>query len=236
MLLFFYLLTLAATAPTLNTLFKISSRTHPPSLVSSLLLSKYREVGTQSGQSLSKAQALAYSDVCAEKTCFRYVLESARVVELTHPASECRLNRDDYYQTVVTPLSQIDASLNGGKTEVEEELSEKLKLYLSTVRSEIVFSDFTDLDYDLQCYGDHYELTQVVLEQTSVIASLKLHVNVPSECSFSHFDSRLGDDYTSLVDIELPVNGSFVCSKGRSPHCSMRNAVTTLPKYRSPPF
>lgn len=232
MLLIFSLLVLSTAAPTLKTLFKISSRTHPSSLVSSLLLSKYRQIG--SGTNLSKALALAASGTCSENTCFRYVLESARLAQLTVPASECRLNRDDSYQTVILPSSHIQDHFDEDDI-VNLELKNKLRLYLLEVLG-LVFSDFADLDYGLQCYGDHYELTQVVLQQTIVVANLKLHVSVPTECSFSQFASHIGNEYTSLVEIELPVNGTFVCTSGRSAHCNMRNAIDTFPKLRSRPF
>lgn len=233
MLIIFFLLVLATAAPTLKTLFKISSRTHPSSLVSSLLLSKYRQIG--SGTNLSKALALAASGTCSENTCFRYVLESARLAQLSVPASECRLNRDDSYQTVILPSSHIQDSFHDDN-EIDLELKGKLKSYLLEVLPGLVFSDFADLDYGLQCYGDHYELTQVVLQQTVVVANLKLHVSVPTECSFSQFASHVGNEYTSLVEIELPVNGTFVCTSGRSAHCNMRNAIDTFPKLRSRPF
>lgn len=232
MLLVFFLLVLSTAAPTLKTLFKISSRTHPSSLVSSLLLSKYRQIG--SGTNLSKALALAASGTCSENTSFRYTLESARLAQLTVPASECRLNRDDSYQTVILPSSQIQ-DIYIDDDIVNLELKNRLRLYLLEV-SGLVFSDFADLDYGLQCYGDHYELTQVVLQQTIVVANLKLHVSAPTECSFSQFASHIGNEYTSLVEIELPVNGTFVCTSGRSAHCNMRNAIDTFPKLRSRPF
>lgn len=233
MLFFKFLLSFAAAAPAFRTLFKISSRTHSPSLISSLLLTKYKEAG--SGTNLSKAQALALTESCSNNAVFRYVLESAQIAQTSVPASECRLNRDDYYQTVILPLSHFQASLYDDN-EVDEELRQRLRNFLLEVLPGLTFSNFTELNYGLECYGDHYELTQVVLKQTVVKAALKLHVSVPPECSFSQFASHLENDYTTLVEIELPVNGSFVCTTGRSEHCSMKNAIATLSKLRSPPF
>lgn len=233
MLFFKFLLSFAAAAPAFRTLFKISSRTHSPSLISSLLLTKYKEIG--SGTNLSKAQALALTETCSNNAVFRYVLESAQVAQTSVPASECRLNRDDYYQTVILPLSYFQASLYDDN-EVDEELRQRLRSFLLEVLPGLTFSNFTDLNYELECHGDHYELTQVVLKQTVIKAALKLHVSVTPECSFSQFASHLENDYTTLVEIELPVNGSFVCTTGRTEHCSMKNAIATLLKLRSPPF
>lgn len=241
MILFIFLFALVAAAPVappnVNTLFKISARTHPSWTVSSLLLEKYKEIGALSStpdQYLPKAQALAANDACIEKSCFRYKLESALLAESTHPASECRLNRDEYYVTIVSPLTNFHNSLHKPANEIESGLHDNLKLYMAKVLPEIEFSDFLNLDYDFQCRGGHYELTQVVLQQTVVKASIKLQVSVPPECSFSNFDPRLGDEYTAMMETEVPVNASFVCVKGRSRDCSMRNAVSSLPKLTYP--
>ncbi|KAK8440009.1 hypothetical protein ACI3LY_003488 [Candidozyma auris] len=238
MLIWFNFVSFLAAAPTGRAMLKLTSKNYPPSSVSSLLLETYRDVykGNLNDVEnfISRAQSMAEKSVCVEQTSFRYFLESAHLSFTSHAASECRLNRNDYYQTVTTPFPYFHSSLYDSGDQIVADLRDKIKESLTEIQSDVKFSDFSNLNYDLQCYGDHYELVQVTYEQTIVVARVMLHVRVPSECSFSSFDPRYDELFTTQMEIEVPVNGLFVCTKGRTKHCSNSKAVVSAPKFRSP--
>lgn len=221
---------------------KVTIKTHPVEIVSSLLYDAYAAVYSLNPQANPsyitnyESMALQYSgsQSCVENAAIRYYLVNASLVHKEYPASECILNTNNQYQAVVTPTSNFHLSVHGMKGRLSDELDYKTRLYLEQISTcQYDFNNFTGLNYNLECASDYYELMQVNYREAVVEARLQIAVTVSDECPFSDLNSSFGTEYDkAIISVEIPVNGSFYCHVGRSATCRMSMAHTRNARYR----
>lgn len=227
-----------ANGPTL----KVSTRTHSLPLVTNILsgildhiiANSSKDTHSNSKDNHSKTRKAFLSDHdCINKSALRYTLQSASLFVESVPASECRLNNNENYQTTISPAKDFDPmeSLNI-TNQLYPQLAEAVKQKLNLAQVPILFTNTTDVPPDFLCTGDFYQLTQVVFRQTLLHATLQLVVLVPPHCMFTPLDSRLRDTYSTVETIDIPVNGTFECVKGRLSTCSMAKSTTKSPLFK----
>lgn len=216
-------------------MLKISTHTHPRRLVEGLLSETLDEIQAKSRlppeEYARHKRAFLSKDDCISKSSIKYSFMSAALFHSNYPASECRLNVDEHYITVISPAKDFFETLPHNDSELYDELFGGIKHELQEAQVPVEFEDM-EMPSRFQCAGSYYQLTQVIYRQTLVHGTLTKVVLVAPSCKLTLFDSSLKDTYTTAVTVDIPVNGTFLCSQGRLPTCSMSKATTKSPQLR----
>lgn len=239
----FWLLLTAAASPVMP-VNKVTTRTHDRSVVSALLYDIYSMVYNLNPRPNPnylvnfESLALQYSgsDQCIHETAVRYYLSKLELKTKEFPASECRVNMNEQFQLAVCPQPNFHLLLRGKPLLLEAELNWKLQLYVEQLDNEVVkglrFRDCENLNYDLSCAANYYELVQVMYEELVLDATLEVKALVPEKCSFELVNSKYATEFTYTKSVLIPVNGTFVCKHGRTPTCRMSTAVSKNARYK----
>lgn len=221
---------------------KISTKTHAPDVVSSLLYQYYSEVYALS-DNVNKhyianfnSIALQYTSdpFCVEQSSIRYFIKSFALDHNDYPASQCSLNLSNRFASVVTPDENFHLHVHGSQDEIPGELQQKAQSYIEDLPDiDFLFYDFSDINYDLQCLLGSHELMQVVYREKVLDVVLQVLVTVPEQCTFRTLNPEFHTQFEkSSVDVQIPVSGEFICQSGKTAYCKKSFAETGNPSYR----
>lgn len=220
---------------------KVTVRSHSPELVASMLYKTYADVfalaETPKTLSVLNSQSiflqLSSKPECVEQSLFRYFLDTVKLILKDYPASECRMNTNERHLSVLKPAYNFHATVHGSLGVVHDELVYKSQTYIELLPiPHTGFYNYSGLDYNMECLARHHELMQIMYHETLVEVALKMVVQVPEKCSFGLVNRAFGNEYTSAVKVEIPVNATLECHSGSSPTCRVSTALTRNTRYK----
>lgn len=223
-------------------ILKVSTRTHDTDLVTSMLYDAYSEAYRMTEDSNENyitsfsSLALQYSadKYCVENSAFRYYIKSFTVEHMEYPSSQCALNLNTKFSSIILPEPEFHKFVHGTPDLLSFELETRAQRYILELDSfDFKFNQFDDLDYDLECSSAYYELMQVMYKEKVLTVNLEVHTSVPSSCTFA----KLNPEFDTLFDkasytLHLPMTGEFFCKSGSSVSCKMSMANTRNARYK----
>lgn len=172
---------------------------------------------------------------CIEHTVIKYYIKTLEFTNKEYEASECRINMNPQYQVVITPTIDLEF-LHNEPDPVIPHLQSKIIEKVSTLNiprlSNIQFYDFGYLNYDLQCNIDYQDISQIKFDELNLKVTLQQIMTIPEQCGFDRIDKDFDGEFMQMVDLEVPINGTFYCKNGRSSTCKKAFAERSNPKYK----
>lgn len=173
---------------------------------------------------------------CIMGTEIKYYIKSFEMVEKQFEASECRINVNPEYEVIITPSTDFEVVLHETNDVIskhlENKIIEKFNRLQIPVFSSIRFYEFDDLNYDLQCLLDYQDIGQIKLVENSLRMTLQEVFEISDSCGFQKFDKEFTGEFKQIVEVDIPVNGTFTCLKGTSKTCKKSLAEYSNPKYK----
>ena len=232
------LATYALCGPTYRTTLKnyevlrVTAKSHHASVVYEELNSAHDAMFPLSHYTVSRQ--------CVQDSVVTYHTKSLELVEREFAASECRLNVNENYVSVLRPTSGVHQEIqddyvrlrNPLYTEIEHTIMAKVEDHPRNL--DIDFYSFEALNYDLECPVAYFEIAQVKLSQLALEVCLEKSVKIAPSCGFKSLDPTFDGSLTAEERLYIPVNGTFHCVNGRSPTCRRSLAQASNAHYRLP--
>lgn len=173
---------------------------------------------------------------CLRETEIKYYIKNFDILERQFEASECRINLNNDYQAIISPTinyeSFLPETIDPVSKHLENKFIEKLDHFQIPFLNKIDFYSFYDLNYDLQCLIDYQEIGQVKFNQKFLRVSMEEIYEIPDSCGFQNIDKEFTGKFNELVQIDIPINGTFYCKNGRSSTCKKAAAEYNNPRYK----
>ncbi|WPK27487.1 hypothetical protein PUMCH_004876 [Australozyma saopauloensis] len=223
-------------------ILRLTANSHDKSIVSSILFEAYSEAYLLNAHAKANyitnfhSLALQYTadDYCVDKTSIRYYVKSFAVDTKSYPASQCALNLNSRFSSILLPEEDFHENVHGTTDLLTYELEMRAELYILELPSfSFEFNDFDDLNYDLECFSEYYELMQVMYQEKVLTVNLQLQVTVPDQCTFKKLNPEFDTNFDQLFQtVQLPMSGEFFCKSGTSVSCKMSMANTRNVRYK----
>ena len=206
-----------------SNILKVSAHSHSPTLIEDLLREVYHELFPLANYVPTRS--------CVTGTSITYQYKSSEYIYIDHPASECRLNIDSQFLAVIKPKDSVHYQINKDNVldlvlqEVQDAMVYRIR---NSADYDINFFNFDNLNYNLECAIDYYEIGQVMFREQCLKVTLEKNVQIGPECGFGSFSNNDDDEscLKSYEYINIPINGTFYCAAGRSASCKRSTAVT----------
>lgn len=245
---------LAFTNPTLlndKLILKVDSASHDRAVISDYLqeayIKKYAKhqaehlqlandfISFLSIQEVNSEQRELNERNCIGNTRITYYLKSLHLIEKEYEASECRINLSNRYKSIVSPTEGIHETIHSKSNDkISQQLEYNLveKLQSLPQLKKIDLYNFRELDYQLECLLEYQQLGQIKLKEKLIDATLEKIIEIPKDCGFNRFDDGFDGQFSELVNIFIPSNGTFVCKLGRSATCKSDIAHSSNTRYK----
>ncbi|RLV93365.1 hypothetical protein JA1_002502 [Spathaspora sp. JA1] len=218
-------------------ILKISTKTHNKQIVIQMLQEVADQI-TKSPVNLARFQLWYGEDdrPCIEGSSIKYFIRKIELTDKNLEASECRINLNTNFQVVLQPTPHIHLLFLSNKDAIDTQLHINLldEFSLYSQFKEYKFNDFQNLNYDLQCIIDYQELMQVQFKETIIEVTLERRVDVSESCGFTQRNHQFPGYFTDDVKVQLPVNGTFYCHRGKSSSCNRAIAEYKNSRYKLP--
>ncbi|QBM87967.1 hypothetical protein METSCH_B11810 [Metschnikowia aff. pulcherrima] len=221
---------------------KVSTKTHDPKMVSTMLYEFYSEAynlrdnANQNYIANFGSIALQYTSdpLCVNKSHIRYFIKSFSLVHHDYPASPCNLNLNTRFLEIVSPSADFHVSVHGTVDRLSSELLQKSQTYIEELPDfDFKFYHFDNLNYGLQCESGYHQLMQVIYQEKVLQVNLQVLVTVPEQCTFS----KLNPEFLTVFEaskavVHIPLTGEFYCQAGKTASCKKTVANTNNPRLK----
>lgn len=220
--------------------YKVTTATHDRSTVTSFLQQAYRSI-LGDGNPLKASPELSLltrERLCYEHTTILFYVKALNLVTKDDTALECRTNLNSKFSSVVRPIPNVHEQLFFLSDALEKQLEEALIerfLYYPHLKN-YQFSNFTGLDYDMECLAGYQELMQVRLKTQAIEAEVEQVIQVPPVCEFAMVKQNYEGESRLNLKLVLPMNSELYCRKGRTKSCNRISAEYKNSRYKVVPF
>ncbi|EAZ62880.2 predicted protein, partial [Scheffersomyces stipitis CBS 6054] len=197
-------------------ILRITSKNYDRHLISQALQKAYEDVFALTPNNhallhLSSNSKINTERECIEKTVISYYLRDLKFITKEFEASECRVNTNNKYKSILQPTSNIHHLFHSSSDNIQIQLEASLmdEIQKSKTLGDIEFNQFDSLDYSLECLIGFQELAQVKMEETDIQTTLEKVIQIPAACGFQKIQSSFEGIHYETVKIDLPVNGTF---------------------------
>ncbi|KAK6455516.1 uncharacterized protein RJT20DRAFT_47708 [Scheffersomyces xylosifermentans] len=221
-------------------ILEITSRTHDRRLISQLLYKSYEEYLTLVSSNRSPMHVsndkINSDRECIENTVIRYFLKDIKYITKQYEASECRINTNNKYKSVLQPTPNIHVLVHETSDTIQKQLETKIELELqkNDKFKDTKFYNFENLDYSIECLIGYQEIAQVKMEENDIEAMIEKIVEIPDACSFQKVKHDFDGKHYETIKIDLPLNGTLYCRRGRSSTCNRANSEYKNSRFKVP--
>ncbi|EGW32475.1 uncharacterized protein SPAPADRAFT_153457 [Spathaspora passalidarum NRRL Y-27907] len=220
-----------------RSILKVSTRTHDKHLIIQTLQDVADKITLRPDNS-ARFQLWNGEDdrTCIEGSSIKYYISKIELTDKNLEASECRINLNANFQAVLEPTPNIHLLFLSNKDAIDTQLKINLldEFSLYSQFKEYKFNDFGNLNYDLQCVIDYQEIMQVQFKETIIEVTLERKIDVHESCGFNQLNNQFPGYYKDSDIVQLPVNGTFYCHRGKSSTCNRAIAEYKGSRYKLP--